>query len=70
MTKTVSEKAILGVPNLKIEKRKICGDGQIGKQAKMLHKKLQHLTTATTHGSHGTHASKKCRWKKICLYVC
>ncbi|PNX99503.1 gag-protease polyprotein, partial [Trifolium pratense] len=45
MKKAISEEAIRGLPNLKIEEGSICGDCQIGKQTKMPHPKLQHLTT-------------------------
>lgn len=42
MKKIVFEEAIL---KLKIEEGKVCGEFQIGKQMKMPHKKLQHLST-------------------------
>ncbi|CAJ2670589.1 unnamed protein product [Trifolium pratense] len=45
MKKAISKEAIRGLPNLKIEEGSICGDCQIGKQTKMPHPKLQHLTT-------------------------
>ncbi|PNX93845.1 gag-protease polyprotein, partial [Trifolium pratense] len=45
MKKAISEEAIRGLPNLKIEEGSICGECQIGKQTKMPHPKLQHLTT-------------------------
>ena len=40
-----SEEAIRGLPKLRIEEGRICGECQTGKQTKMSHKKLQHLTT-------------------------
>ncbi|XP_050890309.1 uncharacterized protein LOC127095700 [Lathyrus oleraceus] len=46
MTKIVSKEAIRGIPKLKIEECKICGECQIGKQTKMSHPKLQHHTTS------------------------
>ena len=42
----ISEEAISGVPPLKITEGRICGECQIGKQVKMSHKKLQHITTS------------------------
>ncbi|MCI17065.1 gag-pol polyprotein, partial [Trifolium medium] len=45
MKKAISEEAIRGLPKLKIEEGNICGECQIGKQIKMPHQKLQHLTT-------------------------
>jgi hypothetical protein len=48
MKKIIREDAIRGLPNLKIEEGKICGECQIGKQTKMSHKKVQHLTTTKT----------------------
>ena len=45
MRKIISEEAVRGLPKMKIEQGKICGECQIGKQTKMPHKKLQHLTT-------------------------
>ncbi|MCI22367.1 gag-pol polyprotein, partial [Trifolium medium] len=46
MKKAISEEAIRGLPKLKIEEGSICGECQIGKQTKMPHQKLQHLTTS------------------------
>lgn len=46
MHKIVSEKATVGLPELKIVEGKICGDCQIGKQVKKSHKMVQHLTTS------------------------
>src|ERR1044072_1595075 len=45
MRKIISEEAVRGLPKMKIEQGKICSECQIGKQTKMSHKKLQHLTT-------------------------
>ncbi|CAJ2662740.1 unnamed protein product [Trifolium pratense] len=45
MKKAIPEEAIKGLRNLKIEEGSICGECQIGKQTKMPHPKLQHLTT-------------------------
>ncbi|PNX79393.1 gag-pol polyprotein [Trifolium pratense] len=45
MKKAIAEEAIRGLPKLKIEEGSICGECQIGKQTKMSHPKLQHLTT-------------------------
>jgi hypothetical protein len=46
MKKVIAEDAVKGVPKLKIEEGSICGECQIGKQTKMSHPKLQHLTTS------------------------
>lgn len=46
MKKIIKEEAIRGIPNLKIEEGRICGECQIGKQTKVPHKKLQHLVTS------------------------
>ncbi|MCH79544.1 gag-protease polyprotein [Trifolium medium] len=43
--KAIANEAIRGLPKLKIEEGSICGECQIGKQTKMSHPKLQHLTT-------------------------
>src|ERR1044072_5444928 len=45
MKRIISEGAVRGLPKMKIEERKVCGECQIGKQTKVSHKKLQHLTT-------------------------
>jgi hypothetical protein len=37
--------AIRGIPNLKIDEGKVCGECQIGKQTRMSHQKLRHDTT-------------------------
>lgn len=46
MRKIIYVKVINGLPILKIEEGRICGDCQISKKTKMPHKKLQHLTTS------------------------
>lgn len=46
MKKVVSKEAVIGIPKLKIDKGRIYGECPIGKQRKMSHKKLQHLTTS------------------------
>ena len=46
MHKIASEKAIVGLPELNIVERKICGDCHVGKQVKKSHKMVQHLTTS------------------------
>ena len=46
MKKVLSKEAVRGIPKLKIDEGRICGECQIGKQTKMSHKKLQHLTTS------------------------
>src|SRR4030066_1654593 len=46
MKKIVAEEAIRGIPKLKIEEGKICGECQIGKQIKLSRPKLQHHTTS------------------------
>lgn len=46
MKKVMSKEAIRGIPKIKIDEGIICGECQIGKQTKMSHKKLQHLTTS------------------------
>ena len=45
MKRIISEDAVRGLPKMKIEEGKVCGECQIGKQTKVPHKKLQHLTT-------------------------
>lgn len=40
MKKFVSKEAVRGIPKLKIEKGKVCGECQIGKKTKMSHPKL------------------------------
>ncbi|CAJ2657156.1 unnamed protein product [Trifolium pratense] len=45
MKKAIAKEAIRGLRKLKIEEGSICGECQIGKQTKMSHPKLQHLTT-------------------------
>ncbi|XP_057444286.1 uncharacterized protein LOC130736472 [Lotus japonicus] len=46
MKRIVAEEAVKGIPKLKIQEGKVCGECQIGKQVKMSHQKLQHLTTS------------------------
>lgn len=46
MIKIKLAKAIKGIMNPKVEEVIVCGDFQIGKQAKMPHKRLKHLTTS------------------------
>ncbi|MCI02898.1 copia protein [Trifolium medium] len=46
MKKAISEEAIRGLPKLQIIEGSICGECQIGKQTKVSHQKLQHLTTS------------------------
>lgn len=46
MKKIMSKEAIRGIPRLRIEEGKICGECQIGKKTKMSHPKLQHQTTS------------------------
>lgn len=45
MGKVVVEKVIVGLPDLKTEEGKICGDCQVGKQTNMSQKKVQHIIT-------------------------
>ena len=45
MRRIITEDAVRGLPKLKIEDGKVCGECQIGKQVKVSHKKLQQLTT-------------------------
>jgi len=45
MKKIMLEEANKGLPKLKIEEGKVCGECQIGKQIKMSHPKLQNQTT-------------------------
>jgi hypothetical protein len=46
MKKVIIEEAIRGLPKLKLEEGKICGECQIGKETKMSHKKLQYQVTS------------------------
>jgi len=48
MKRIISEKAIRGLPKLKIENGKVFGECQIGKQPKISHQKVQYLTTSKT----------------------
>ena len=45
MKRIISEEDVRGLPKMKFEDGRIYGECQIGKQTKMSHKKLQHLTT-------------------------
>ncbi|XP_057418198.1 uncharacterized protein LOC130712379 [Lotus japonicus] len=45
MQKVISEEAVRGLPKLKIDEGKICGECKIGKLTKASHAKLQHPTT-------------------------
>src|ERR1044072_4659695 len=45
MKKIISEDVVRGLPKLRIEEGKVCGECQIGKQTKKSHPKLQHQTT-------------------------
>ena len=45
MKRIISMEAVRGIPKLKIEEGRVCGKCQIGKQTKMSHQKIQHLTT-------------------------
>ena len=47
MKKVLSSEAVRGIPKLKIDEGRLCGDCQVGKQTRMSHKKLQHLTTTS-----------------------
>ena len=42
----ISEEVVKGIPKLKIEEGRVYSDCQIGKQTKMSHQKMQHLTTS------------------------
>ncbi|CAJ2662295.1 unnamed protein product [Trifolium pratense] len=46
MKRVISEEAIRGLPSLQIQEGNICGECQIGKQTKVSHQKLQHLSTS------------------------
>src|ERR1044072_2498194 len=45
MMRIIPGEVVRGLPKMKIDESKICGESQIGKQTKMPHIKLQHLTT-------------------------
>ena len=47
MKKVLTSEAVRGIPKLKIDEERICGECQVGKQTRMSHKKLQHLTTTS-----------------------
>ena len=46
MKRIISIEAVRGIPNLKIDEGKVCGECQIGKQTRMSHQKLRHDTTS------------------------
>ena len=46
MKRIISEEVVRGIPKLKIEEGRVCGNCLIGKQTKMSHQKIQHLTTS------------------------
>ncbi|CAJ2665853.1 unnamed protein product [Trifolium pratense] len=46
MKRVISEEAVRGLPILQIQEGNICGECQIGKQTKVSHQKLQHLSTS------------------------
>ncbi|MCI76046.1 gag-pol polyprotein, partial [Trifolium medium] len=48
MKKVIAEEAIRGLPKLRIEEGKICGECQIGKQTKVVHPRLQHQVSSRT----------------------
>lgn len=48
MKKMISHEAIRGLPNMKIEEGRVCGECQTGEQTQMSHKKLQHVATSRT----------------------
>jgi hypothetical protein len=45
MKRIIFVEAVRGIPNLKIDEGKICGECPIGKQTRMSHQKLRHDTT-------------------------
>lgn len=44
--KIISEKAIVGIPELKVKEGKIRGECQVGKKVKTSYKMVQYLTTS------------------------
>ena len=46
MKEIISERAIRGIPKLKIDVGKVCGECEIRKQTMMSHPMLQHQTTS------------------------
>lgn len=46
MKMIISIEAVRGIPKLKIEEGRVRGECQIGKQTKVSHQKIQHLTTS------------------------
>ncbi|XP_058771038.1 uncharacterized protein LOC131644531 [Vicia villosa] len=46
MKKIISTEAVRGIPKLQIDEGRICGECQVGKQTRMSHPKVRHLTTS------------------------
>src|SRR3954464_7201440 len=46
MKRLISLEAVRGIPKLQIDEGKICGECQVGKQTRMSHPKVTHLTTS------------------------
>ena len=46
MKRIIFEEAVTGIPKLKIEEGRVYGEFHIGKQTKISHQKIQHLTTS------------------------
>ncbi|XP_057452263.1 uncharacterized protein LOC130744085 [Lotus japonicus] len=74
MKKVISKEAIRGLPRLKIEEDKVCGECQVGKQTQTSHKKLTHV--ATTRSLELLHMDlmgpmqKENLWWKKHVFVC
>ena len=47
LNETIAIYAIIGIPKIKADPRKICGSCQLGKQFWMPHKVIQHMTTTS-----------------------
>ena len=47
LNETIAIYAVIGIPKIKADPRKICGSCQLGKQVWMPHKVIQHMTTTT-----------------------
>src|ERR1044072_429788 len=45
MKRIISIDSVRGIPKLHIKEGRVCGECQVGKQTKMSHQKVQHLTT-------------------------
>ena len=45
LNETITNSAVLGIPKMKADPRKICGSCQLGKQIRSSHKVTQHLST-------------------------